>query len=249
MKKFLFQAALAAAMLTGLAGNAQVSSEIRDFYQNNVVTNDTCTFWVAVNDAHQYLFNQYNISSSQYTYKVHKSNVTMVSGSSSTFCLYHNNNAGDPQSQCYGTSITLSGTFVTNPGEFNTLFADFNSGPNTGTSMVTYTFINMGNTSDTVCITCVYHVTPLGMTESAGVSLGEPYPNPSDGVVTIPVEIGSQNANLLVTDALGKVTYTSVVVSGNSEIKLETYEWAKGMYTISLCNDHGILTRRKLIVQ
>lgn len=226
---------------------AQVSSEIRDYNFGNVLTNDTCTFWVAVNDAHQYLFNQYNISTSQWTYRVRKTNVALVSGAGTTFCIYHNNDAGDPQSQCYGTSVTLSGNFVTDPGEYNTLFADFYAGPNTGTSMVTYTFFNLSNVSDSASITCIYHVTPLGISENVIDALGQPYPDPANGIFRIPVATSDRNAVLIITNTAGQEVGERISCDA-AVITVDATAWAEGMYFIAMISESGeVIARTKVV--
>jgi len=253
MKKNLLKAALVfgSAFLFSAQSRAQVTSEVRDFYNSNVVTNDTINFWVNLGSAHAYNFNQYNISASQVTYKVRKTNTQMMSGAQSNFCVYHNNDAADPQSQCYIPSITLSGTFITAPGEYNTLLADFNSGTTTtGVSIVRYTFFDVSNPNDSVNIVLVYNVTPVGIAESFVTTLGEPYPNPATDNVSVAYNFTNENGgNVTVTDVAGKVISTEVLSSKEGILQLETSAWAKGVYMISLTDENGIAARRKIVVQ
>lgn len=236
-------------LLAGTFAHAQVSSEIRDFNNNNIVTDDTITFWVDIGDAHAYNFNQYNIGSSQVTYKVAKSYVQMMSGASANFCVYHNNDAGDPQSQCYIPSIFLSGDFITAPGEYNTLLADFTAGStSTGTSIVVYKFYDVNSPADSARITLVYNVTPVGIAEGFGnSSLGEPYPNPANGVVHIPVRSTQANAKMIITNALGQQVLVQTV-NNLSLITIDVSLWKEGMYFVCLFSEEGdVIARRKLM--
>jgi hypothetical protein len=253
MKKYVLKAALVfgAAFLLSANSQAQVSSELRNFYNANVVTNDTFDFWVNLGGAHAYNFNQYNISANQVTYKVRKTNLQLMSGAQSNFCLYHNNDPADPQSQCYIPTVTLTGTFVTGPGEYNTLLADFNAGSTTtGISVVRYTFFDVNNANDSVSIILRYHVTPVGINESMSATLGEPYPNPVSDNVSFAYSFSNENGgSATITDISGKVIYTEAVSSKEGVLHLETSAWAKGVYVISLENENGIVARRKMVVQ
>lgn len=253
MTKNILKAALifGSAFFISAQAKAQVSSEVRDFYNSNVMTNDTAYFWVNLGSAHAYNFNQYNISTNPVTYKVRKVNMQLMSGAQSNFCLYHNNDAGDPQSQCYIPTVTLSGTFTTDPGEYNTLLADFNAGTTTpGVSIVRYTFFDMSNANDSVILTLVYNVTPVGIAESFGTTLGEPYPNPATSHVSVAYQFSNENGgNATVTDLSGNIIYVQALSSKEGMLQLETSSWAKGVYMISLTDENGMAARRKIVVQ
>lgn len=253
MKKNLLKAALVfgSAFLLTAQSYAQVSSEVRDYYDSNLVTGDTIHFWVGMGTLHVYNFNQYNISSVPVTYKVRKVNLQLMNGAHSNFCIYHNDDLADPQSQCYIPSVTMSGTFTTDPGEYNTLLAEFNPGTTTpGVSIVRYTFFDNNNAADSVILTLVYNATPVGMTESFVATLGEPYPNPATDIVSAAYHFSNENGgNAVVTDLTGKAVYSQALYSRDGILQLETSAWAKGIYMISLTDENGIAARRKIVVQ
>ena len=242
---------MSTALLFGTEAKSQVTSELRDFYDSSLVTNDTMYFWVGLGQAHAYNFNQYNISANQVTYKVRKANLQLMSGASSNFCIYHNNDAGDPQSQCYIPSIMLSGTFSTDPGEYNTLLADFSAGTTTtGISIVRYTFFDIGNANDSITITLIYNVTPVGVAESMGVNLGEPFPNPASTSVTVEYSFNKTNTGTaVVTDLNGRVIYYRAITSESDKLVIETSSWAKGVYLLSVADENGIAAKRKIVVE
>lgn len=254
MKNIFLKAALVlgSAFLLSNDSKAQVSSEVRDYYNNSsILTNDTVWFWVPMGTLHVYNFNQYNIDSVSITYKTRKTNVQLMSGAHSNFCMYHNDDMGDPQSQCYTPTVTLSGNFSTDPGEFNTLIADFSPGTTTpGVSIVRYTFFDINNVNDSVDLVLVYNATPVGITEANGVNVSEPYPNPSNGSVS--VNYGFVNANsgtATITDVAGNVVYVQSLSAANGIMNIETSQWAKGMYLLNITDENGVAVHRKIVVQ
>lgn len=254
MKKFILKAIplIGIAFLFGTTAKAQSSIEIRDAYTGTVLTTDTVYYWVALGTSHQYDFDYYNIGSTAITYKMTKTNLQLQTGASSWFCLYHNNDPSDPQSQCYIPSVTNSGNFVTGPGEFNTLLADFSAGTtNTGTSIVRYKWYDINNPNDSAILTIVYNVTPVGIEESfVGGSMGEPYPNPASSQTSIAYEFnGETSGNAVVTDVAGKIVYNEALNSRTGILSIETSMWSDGIYFVTLMSDNAVIARRKLVVE
>lgn len=252
MKKFILKAVpfFGIAFLFAAEAKAQTTIEIRDSYTQGVITDDTIYFYVALGSTHQYDFDYFNVGSQPVTYKFTKTNVQLQPGASSWFCVYHNNDANDPQSQCYIPSVTNSGNFATDPGEFNTLLADFSAGTtNTGISIVNYKYYDISNPNDSALLTLVYNVTPVGITESFAGSLGEPYPNPASSSVTIPYQFAGENATMVITDATGRIVLSEVLSNRTSAFVLNTETWATGIYFVSLSNAERIVARRKLVVE
>lgn len=209
-------------------------------------------FWVAAGSAHYIDFNQYNVGAAPVTYKVHKDEVIMVSGATAWFCIYHNADPGDVQSQCYIPSVTTSGNFATDTGDFNMLLADFDAGPNFGTSIVRYKFYDINNTSDSAEITLIYNVTPVGITESFvnSGSLTNVYPNPANESVFITYFSGGTNrSELVISDISGREILREEVASANGIVQVNTALWAEGMYMISLECDGRVVSRKKLVVE
>lgn len=251
MKKLFLKAIpVGIAFLFAAEVNAQSSIEIRDAFTGTVITADTLYYWVALGTSHQYDFDYYNVGSASITYKMNKTNLQLQTNASSWFCLYHNNDPADPQSQCYIPSVINSGNFITEPGEFNTLLADFSAGStNTGTSIVRYKWYDINNPADSAVLVLVYNVTPVGIAESSAGSLGEPYPNPANGLVTIPYDFTGENGEIIITDAAGRVVYQQALHTVTATIELNCGEWATGMYFITLADDNAIFTRKKLLVE
>ncbi len=228
---------------------ALAQHHVEDAWGNDV-TGDTMDYWVAVSGSHQIDFDHINASGNQVVYKVQKTN-TVITGTASTwFCIFHNADPADLQSQCYIPTTTMSGSFTTENGEFNMLLADFAAGTSTGITIVKYKFFDENNPTDTNVIWLRYNVTPVGIAESFTTTLGEPYPNPATDNVSVAYNFTNENGgNATITDLAGKVIYTETLSSKEGILRLETSAWAKGVYMISLADENGSAARRKIVVQ
>lgn len=237
------------AFLFGLNSQAQVTSEVRDYWDSTNVTNDTMYFWVGQGESHAWNFNQTNMGSSQVSYRFKKIYLQMQTGASALFCVYHNDDINDPQSQCYGPTVYFSANFITDPGEHNTLMADFNSGTTTpGISIVQYHIWDVSNPSDSVNITLVYNVTPVGMAESFGDdALGEPYPNPVNAQFSLPVNSSLTNSWICITNISGQQVGENIMIN-SSLITIDAATWSEGIYFVVLYSEDGeVIGRRKLV--
>lgn len=216
----------------------------------NDVTGDTIDYWVAISGSHQTDFDQVNTSGQTITYKVQKTN-TVITGTASTwFCVYHNADPGDVQSQCYIPSTTLSGNFITDSSSFNMLLCDFAAGTSPGITIVKYKFYDINNTNDSCTIWLRYNVTPTGIAESHNATLGEPYPNPATVNFAVSYNFTDDNGgNAVVTDLTGKTIFTQSLSAQSGMLNIETSTWAKGVYMLSLTDENGIAARRKIVVQ
>lgn len=248
MKKLITKAAIAAFFITGNL-SAQSSMEIHDVF-GNMVDGDTMYYWVAVNGTHYTDFHQYNMSDSAITYKVKKTQVQMTATSTAWFCVYHNSDPNDQQSQCYIPTTFNSGDFVTDTGAHNLLLADFAAGANTGISIVQYKFYDKNNTSDSSVITLIYNVTPVGVQETQGASITRMYPNPADENTVIQLNnTTSQSSTIQISDVTGRIVYTQSVNATNGSLVVPCSEWGKGIYMVSVISEDRITSVQRLIVQ
>jgi hypothetical protein len=216
----------------------------------NDVTGDTIDYWVAVNGSHQTDFDHINATGNQVTYKVQKTNTVITATASTWFCVYHNADPGNNQSQCYIPSTTMSGSFVTDPADFNMLLCDFAAGSSPGITIVRYNFFDEFNTTDTAVLWLRYNVTPTGIAESHNATLSAPYPNPATDNFTVAYTFTDDNGgSVTVTDLTGKVIYTQNCPAQSGTLNIETSSWAKGVYMLSLTDENGIAARRKIVVQ
>lgn len=247
MKNIFSKAAIAAFFITGTL-SAQSSMEIHDVF-GNTVDGDTLNYYVPVNGTHYTDFHQYNITNSSVTYKVQKTQVTMTATSSAWFCVYHNSDANDPQSQCYIPSTMNSGDFVTDTGAHNLLLADFAAGANPGISIVKYKFYDKFNTADSSVITLIYNVTPVGVQENTAASITGMYPNPAAENTTILFSnLHNENATIQITDVAGRVVFSQSMKGSNGSFTVPCSEWESGLYMVSVLCEDRITSVQRLIV-
>lgn len=249
MKNKIFKAALVLGSAFLLQPAFAQSSHFED-PNGNDVTGDTIDYWVPANGSHQCDFNQVNTSGTSITYKVQKTNTVITSTATTWFCVYHNADAGDLQSQCYIPSTTMSANFVTDSAEYNMLLCDYAAGSAFGITIVRYKFFNINNPNDTAVLWLRYNVTPVGVAESHNATLGEPYPNPATDNIAVSYNFTNDSkGTVMVTDLTGKTVYTQQVAAQNGMLYIETSSWAKGVYMLSLTDENGIAARRKIVVQ
>ena len=143
----------------------------------------------------------------------------------------------------------VSGDFSTDPGDYNTLLADFVAGTSAGTSVVTYRFYDINNTNDSACITLVYNVTPVGIAETAATMLGEPYPNPAGNSVTIPVLNSGDQVEVRLVNVLGEVVGSSLATSSDNAVRLDVAELSSGLYFALMVSNNEVIDRKRLVVE
>lgn len=249
MKNKIFKAVLVLGTAFLVQPAFAQTSHFEDSNGNNV-TGDTIDFWVPVNGSHQIEYNQINTSGTTITYKVQKTNTVITSTATTWFCVYHNADLADLQSQCYQPATLVSAAFVTDSGAFNMLLCEFAAGSSPGITIVRYKFFNTSNPNDTTVMWLRYNVTPVGIAETQNATLGEPYPNPATTNVAVTYSFtGSTKGNAVITDLAGNVVYTQQVPAQSGILNIETSAWAKGVYMLSLVNENGIAARRKIVVQ
>jgi hypothetical protein len=74
------------------------------------------------------------------------------------------------------------------------------------------------------------------------------YPNPTSGNVSIEVDelMFDKDCSVNIYDAMGREVLTSELLNGKAELNLENY--SKGLYTFTISNKNGIVSRGKLLV-
>jgi hypothetical protein len=249
MKNILLKAALVLGSAFLFQQGSAQTSHFEDAWGNDV-TGDTMDYWVAANNSHQIHFDQVNTSGAQQTYKFYKTNTVITSTATTWFCVFHNADAADLQSQCYIPTTQQSANFVTEAQEFNQLLCDYAAGSVFGITIVRYRAVNINDPMDTAVIWLRYNATPVGIAEPNSATLGEPYPNPAtDNISALYSFINDNGGTAVVYDMAGNAVYTQALRNESGLLKIETATWAKGVYMLSLTDENGIAARRKIVVQ
>lgn len=71
------------------------------------------------------------------------------------------------------------------------------------------------------------------------------YPNPTNGIVKIEFDDVYRQNELIITDNLGKTTQITTLFPGQSFVEIDTAQWSKGIYYVSL----GGTESKKLVVE
>ncbi|MGY6562331.1 MAG: T9SS type A sorting domain-containing protein [Luteibaculaceae bacterium] len=108
------------------------------------------------------------------------------------------------------------------------------------------------NPSDEINVEVTVNVTNTLNIEVAQVRvlpMGNAYPNPSNGIVNIPMHISDFNSTLAVMDISGKQVYSTRLQGG---IYTRTYDFShlpKGIYILAIKNESAILRTQKLVLR
>lgn len=246
---FLKSTALSAVLFLCANVFAQSSLEVRDPANNNaVVTGTTMYFTIAAGTTHTIDFDAYNVSSSAHTYLIEKQELVFTAGDMAWFCVYHNGDAADPQSHCYGTQTTTTpDNFATSAGDFNRLQCDFST-TDTGVSIVRYRVFDQNNPADSVSFTLVYNATPAGIPAYENFSaVGMAYPNPSAGIFTFDA-FSSGLYTVQVCSVNGALISAEASVAGSGKIHIDLSGLPEGVYFCRFISASGIATDRRLVL-
>lgn len=77
---------------------------------------------------------------------------------------------------------------------------------------------------------------------------GDPYPNPADGAVNIPVPSGIGEGTINVFSITGEAIYKETFRGGEA-LRIDTSGWAPGVYTYRMETAAGVVGSRKLVIR
>jgi hypothetical protein len=77
--------------------------------------------------------------------------------------------------------------------------------------------------------------------------MGNPYPNPSADVISVPLTVDC-NARLMLTDIFGREVLNSNVSSGTLEFRIDCKGLQAGTYLLKLTNDKGAIENIRIQV-
>jgi len=87
--------------------------------------------------------------------------------------------------------------------------------------------------------TAAWHVSAL---------TGDPYPNPAEGAVNIPIPSGISEGTINVFSITGEAIYKESF-RGGSALRINTSGWAPGVYSYRIDTPEGVVGSRKLIIR
>lgn len=193
-------------------------------------------------ESHVYVTNN---SSSSISVKVKKFEVTVIPGSENSFCW----------ETCYIPTVFVSPTALdiaagaTNNENF---IGDYKPRGMLGETIIRYTFFNVANTNDSVCVNVHYTATPVAVqTYAATPTLSNAYPNPASTRVSFNYDLkaSANEAFIIIKDITGNEVKREYVSGSNGRLSLNVDDLSEGVYFYSLIIDGKAATTKKLIVQ
>ena len=191
------------------------SIEVTDHNNNIKHFGDTVRFLSTNSDLateHIIEFTVKNTSSSNKSYKVRKTYISILNGSENVFCF----------GQCYIPSVfvspsglTLAGGASTSPGAFAVHYT-----PNSeGMSIIAYSVFDENNPADSTYFIVKYYVAVDASisTTTSSVTISDAYPNPAKDYFFVDYEINNaQMANIEVVNILGSVVFNQEISTNDS---------------------------------
>lgn len=196
-------------------------------------------------------FHLFNLTSNTIGLKINKYVVNNVAGADIYFCC---------GTQCFGPStmtsnvnINGSSSLPNGQGTYG-LKTQFDPGPNTGTSTVKYSIINLANPSDSVQVTINYHVTAVGINNVSlnSVIFSNAYPNPVNKTAAINFDTKgiAEKFTCKVFNMLGAQVKEIKIEEAEGKITIDANEFGNGIYFFSLyVNQKAITTKRVVIAK
>lgn len=132
-----------------------------------------------------------------------------------------------------------------------TFYGHLKPNDQTGVSTIKYCFYDTLNPSDSSCIFVTWDITPVGIAENkTKVSLGAPYPNPTNESVQIAFDIqdAGDNTTVSIYSAMGRLIRTETLNGQQGLYRVNTSDFAAGLYYISMQSGDSSLATRKFTV-
>ena len=174
--------------------------------------------------------------------KVKKTHISIVDGSTNSFCW----------GTCFGPSTFESPNAmpIDAGGNSGMLFAgDYNTNGTVGTSIIRYTFFLENDTTDSVAVNVRYTASLSSINESMEYTYNA-YPNPANSIIDIQYSFqGAKEAKLIITNLLGSEIYNANIDIENKNIKVNVSDFNSGVYFYTFIVDGKRHSTKKLIVQ
>ena len=186
-----------------------------------------------------------NLSASVNSVRVIRHNISIISGTSNTFCW----------GQCYDPSDDTSDqTIHVAAGDTSDLFSgEYSPQMHPGTSVIRYLFYNVNDVTDTLSVTINYIAEPMGIISSktGNNEISNAYPNPAYDNTTIKYTFpkNTTDARLLIRDCLGVILKEQSLQSPSGKITVNLSDLKEGIYFYSVIVDNSVLCTRKLVVK
>jgi len=178
--------------------------------------------------------------------KVRKKYVSIVPGSENTFCW----------STCYLPGVMVSPFFIDiQPDSVTHEFSgEYKAKGNIGITTVMYTFFDMNNENDSVCVQVAYDCSLGAGIEPASdlnIEFSNAYPNPANSSTSFTYNLLTvqEQAELVIRDMVGNIVSRIPVTELSGTLKVETGALSSGVYFYTLLLSDQPYFTKKLVVK
>lgn len=193
---------------------------------------------------HAFWVDIHNQGSATVAYKVKRTIIQQVAGSSPMYCQ-----------EC-GSGLCFTGPISSQYSLAPAASCDwdirYSVGPTPlGTSVVRYTAFNVANVNDSACIVMHYIVTPAAvpLLSNTTTTLSAPLPNPASGTVALNYTLATgTNATLEIVNLLGEKVVSQSLAANSGTATFDVAEMPAGIYYCNLRSAGQAMVTRKLVV-
>lgn len=205
-------------------------------------------------DAVKYTYDVKNTSAGFHKYIVKRYNILLHSGADATFCFagqcYDNSKTESPDSLKLAAGKKASELNIN--GSTGVLDIDLTETGPIGKSIIRYSIMDANNHADSLQMTFSYNNAITGINEfnSNNVSSVTLFPNPAKDNTSLKINSSKETAvQIKVYSLLGEAVYSENVsiFPGENEIKIDTRDYAKGIYFVNVPNGNSVVTRKLVI--
>ncbi len=188
-----------------------------------------------------------NTSAGTLNVKVRRVTLDSVVNSTNSFCF-----AGS----CFGPTTYVSPSTATiNASAIDASFiGDYYPNGKAGATTVLYTFYNLANLQDTVCVKVIYlgiDNTGVNDIHKSDIVFRDAYPNPANNVATFSYALPKQtnSAKIVLRNLLGAEVMSTNLEELNGKKTISTSDIKEGIYFYSLIVNEKVFYTRKLVVK
>jgi len=185
-----------------------------------------------------------NISSSNVNLKAKKTELSLITGSTNSFCDW--NSCFPPNVYVSTTALDLAAS-VTN----SAFLGEYSSKGNVGESTIMYTFFNTADNNDSVAIIVKYYAGFVGIdgTEAKN-TISNAYPNPAKDAFYLDYDFSDANtASVEILNVVGSLVKVQEIQGLNGKARIDVSNLNNGIYFYSVIVDGKKYVSKKLIVQ
>lgn len=185
-----------------------------------------------------------NTSSSTIDIKVKKTEISLIAGSSNTFCDW--NSCFPPSTYVSPNALSL-GSNVTN----SAFMGDYHSHGNAGTSTIMYTFFNDANTNDSIAVVVNFIAGFVGIeSNEQNITISNAYPNPTKNIFYLDYDFSnSHSARVEIINVIGSIVKVQEIQGLNGKAIIDVSNLNNGVYFYSVIVDNKKYISKKLIIQ